>query len=279
MSSLAEPLLTAPEEPPLWRRAISVALTTLGFVVIAAAAIRIVYYPLLFPLVTQRPVAAPVCSPEVWLIRHGEKAPDGGLSPAGFARAEFLRTRVQDGHWPKFHAVFATRPNATGCTPREVQTAAPLVAALGLPMNTQFAKNEERALSLAARAAAQHACGPVLVVWEHCRIAALAHELGCNEPRCLECWDDGVFGAVLRLSVGQEGTTAKLLEQPSSEESPAGDGQSLGWVECPDPTADAQCCSAKEFRRGGCGGPEQSIGWHCPCQLAGRWVDLSGGSE
>lgn len=274
-SSLGEPLLTAPTARPPLRRAVAVGLTTVGFVVVAAASLRLVYYPLLTPLF--RSDAAPVCSPEVWLIRHGEKNRENGeLNAEGFARAEFLRTRVQDGHWPKFRAVFATNPNATGCTIREVQTVAPLIGALGVPMNTQYAKNEERALSLAARAAAQHACGPVLVVWEHCRIAAIAHELGCNAPRCLSCWDDGVFGAVLRLSVGQAGSTATLLEQPSSEESPAGDGQSLGWVECANPTANAQCCSAKEFGRGGCGGPEQSSGWHCPCQLGGRWVDLSG---
>lgn len=209
------------------------------------------------------------CDPELWIIRHAEKV-DGGLSVLGNERAVFLRNLTNTGVFLPFIAVFATNPDTEAHMVREVQTAAPLATALGLRVDTRFARDEEAAMAIAALDAARKFCGPVLIVWEHCRIPAIAIALECTHSRCITCWDDGSYDDILRLRVARHGAPrAVLLPQPQSEGFPHDAGLRLGWSACIDPMRG--CCTSKH----GCAGTTQSSGWYCPCQLAGQWVNLS----
>ena len=195
------------------------------------------------------------CRPEVWVVRHGDKAPEGGLSARGFARADWLRDLVLNGTWPRFHEVYATDPRELTAVNqpmvREWQTARPMAAALGIAVNVSFSKDASAALAEAALTAARAACAPVLIVWEHCRIPAVLAALGCADERCARCWDDGKFEEVVRLDV----RSAPPALQVGTEG--FGKDHELGFAafECVGTRGNAAC------------------GRHCPCQLPnGTWL-------
>ena len=70
-----------------------------------------------------------VCAPEVWIIRHADKAPSGGLSPRGFRRAGHLAALVANGTWPRFTQLFAVNSHTRDHMVREVQTLLPMAGA------------------------------------------------------------------------------------------------------------------------------------------------------
>eukprot|EP00532_Pseudo-nitzschia_australis_P013038 CAMPEP_0168216582 /NCGR_PEP_ID=MMETSP0140_2-20121125/6718_1 /TAXON_ID=44445 /ORGANISM="Pseudo-nitzschia australis, Strain 10249 10 AB" /LENGTH=440 /DNA_ID=CAMNT_0008144135 /DNA_START=57 /DNA_END=1376 /DNA_ORIENTATION=+ len=122
---------------------------------------------------------------EVWLIRHGEKDPVPpffsenninnynynqsspriqkmyGLNSRGWDRADFLCKLVRSEEWPRFHALFATRPatpqaveasypefatDATGQSLvwREYQTLLPISRYLHQSIRTEFTKGDTK---------------------------------------------------------------------------------------------------------------------------------------
>ena len=200
------------------------------------------------------------CAPDVWLIRHGNKnVTVGGLNQRGWRRASWLASLVRNGTWPKFTALYATDSSRADHMIRERQTIEEMSAVLDVPIDESFGKDEMVPLARAARAAALH-CGPVLVVWEHCRIPAIAMEMDCHgSAACRACWSDDNFGEVLRINAANGKAVA-------FDEGFAGDDwdaevthPSFAGYECTDAQTDAHC------------GSDDGT-WHCPCRFPdGMW--------
>ena len=200
------------------------------------------------------PSGASACEPEAWLIRHGDKAASGRLSARGQARAEHLAALVANGTWPRFARVFAVNSHTQEHMLREVETALPMAARTGVTIDERFTKDQEVPLAAAVTAAALASCRPILVVWEHCRIPALAMALGCSHAACSVCWTDTNFGEVLRIDV-RTGTVAVGDEEFAGDDI---EGElrapSFRGYECTDSTSDARCDGADHE-------------WHCDCVL------------
>ena len=73
-----------------------------------------------------------------------------------------------------------------------MHTAAPLAAALGLPVNHAYAEEEEAALATAVVAAPS----PALVVWHHGAIPRLVKEIAGTLPACPGHWPDDRFDLI-----------------------------------------------------------------------------------
>ena len=201
-----------------------------------------------------------VCKPEIWLVRHADKDKiNGGLTPRGLQRAHHLASLVADGTWPRFRQIFATDSRRPDHMVRERQTLEPIATLLGQTINETYGKNEEVALAMGARAVATD-CGPVLIAWEHCRIPAIAIELGCGSFECHACWSDRNYGQLLVI----DALSGALLDTRSEGfvgddwESEVRDPSFGDDYECIDVKADAKCGTAD--------------GWHCPCRFPhGAW--------
>jgi hypothetical protein len=188
---------------------------------------------------------------KVWLIRHGEKDPLPPpfaerevrlramyeLNARGWNRAHHLASLVEQGEWPQFSALFATRPatskevsdaypdfarDATGQSliKREYQTLLPLSKVLfphnSTRIHSEFAKGDIESAALeitktAVAANSKNASPVVLVSWDHCSLPTLVvNGFGCDsnsDPRCSRCWSDDRFGDVLKLNVSLVTTT------------------------------------------------------------------------
>ena len=171
-------------------------------------------------------LATAACRRFIWVIRHGEKSANPqpgsdevrGLNATGLRRAEYLSHSLELS-WPRFALAFASNPDVPpGAALRELQTVAPLAAALGIAVNASFSRDETGGLAAAAVAAVRSApCSAagrlgggsgrpsasahVLIAWEHCRIPSLLAALGCEAAACAACWADGVYDRVVRLEV------------------------------------------------------------------------------
>lgn len=67
-----------------------------------------------------------------------------------------------------------------------------MAATLGLPVNHDFAEDQEAALA----AAVSVAPSPVLIAWHHAHIARLAREIGGSHLPCPGYWPDDRFDVV-----------------------------------------------------------------------------------
>lgn len=105
-------------------------------------------------------------------------APPGGLA----ARSPIQTPR----------SIFAS--NATRQSPslRAMHTVGPLAEALGIPINHDYAEDEEAALAAVAAAAPS----PVLIAWHHGHIARLVREIAGARLACPAHWPDGRFDMV-----------------------------------------------------------------------------------
>jgi len=88
--------------------------------------------------------------------------------------------------------IFAS--NATKQSPslRAMHTVGPLAATLGIPVNHDFAEDQEPALAAALAAAPS----PVLIAWHHGHIARLAKEIAGHDKPCPGHWPDERFDLV-----------------------------------------------------------------------------------
>src|SRR5579862_4945881 len=151
---------------------------------------------------------------KIMIIRHAEKHQHGdhgrGITEDGRPAAHELTVRgwqraaalvhlfAPPGGLPRESPIQAPKSifasNATKQSPslRAMHTAGPLAEALGLPINHDFAENQEAALAAAVFSAAS----PSLIVWHHGHIAKLAREIGGGHLACPLHWPDDRFDLV-----------------------------------------------------------------------------------
>ncbi|MFF7636081.1 hypothetical protein ACFZB9_23480 [Kitasatospora sp. NPDC008050] len=104
--------------------------------------------------------------------------------------------------------VYAADPD-TGGSKRPAQTVTPLAAALGLTLDTRYAKGNEAGLAAALLATS----GPQLVAWEHESIAAILAHLGTITPAPPAHWPDTRFDVVWVLTADGAGWTFTQVPQ------------------------------------------------------------------
>lgn len=117
------------------------------------------------------------------LLRHGEKPAQGdGLSAQGWARAQalpvFFRTRPEVTRFGAPAALFAMAPSGPGGSVRAVETLRYVSAAFGVPVQSQFVRDDIQALvNLIVQ---DHSLDGRLVVicWEHQVLGEIAGLLG-----------------------------------------------------------------------------------------------------
>ena len=165
---------------------------------------------------------------QAWLIRHAEytlprnaSAFHDFLNATGHARAAYVARLVASGAWPRFSHVLCSTTQR-----RTYETALPIAAALGVPV--QNASSEQTAARAALGALASAPLAPVdarwlrdpasgapldpgavpangafvLVVWEHCHFPVLRAALGdCALGSCRECMPQGHYDDVHRLEL------------------------------------------------------------------------------
>lgn len=133
-------------------------------------------------------LSAATAQSTIFIVRHAEKAGDGGndpdLSDLGRARAETLANMLKDAG---ISAIYVTEFKRTQ------QTAAPLAKALGITVTTLPAKDNA---ALVAKLRASN--GNALVVGHSDTIPDLIKALGISEPINIAENDyDNLFAAVL----------------------------------------------------------------------------------
>ena len=151
---------------------------------------------------------------KIMIIRHAEKHQHGShnqgvtedghparheLTVKGWQRAAALvhlfapagaAAKVSPIQTPR--SIFAS--NATKPSPslRAMHTVGPLAASLGIPVNHDYAEDEEAALAKAVSSA----LSPVLIAWHHGHIAKLVKEIAGEHLKCPGRWPDERFDVV-----------------------------------------------------------------------------------
>ena len=158
--------------------------------------------------------AAPTIVPAatfVMLIRHGEK-PDGSdegvdekgkpddssLTATGWRRADALVGLFAPDPGPPRQglatpaAIYAAGATDDGEGKRTRETVAPLAAKLGLTVDTEFGKGQERELVERVTAGP----GPALVSWQHGELPDIAEEFPGVSPAPPADWPDDRYDVV-----------------------------------------------------------------------------------
>jgi broad specificity phosphatase PhoE len=170
-------------------------------------------------------VVAPSTQPAVahdvvMIIRHGEK-PDGS-APGLDAAGEEDDSSLTALGWERAHALVGlfdpaegdprpglTRPAtiyAAGVTDegegqRTRETVAPLAEALGVPVDTEFGKGDEK--KLVKKVLEQS--GPALISWQHGEIPAIVDEFPDVSPEPPQEWPSDRFDVVWTLTRTADG--------------------------------------------------------------------------
>ena len=178
------------------------------------------------------PAAAAVASGgrKIMIIRHAEKPEDDGTPPPGIGadgnpdrHALLVRGWERAGALGRFFAprdgrlvdpalatpkaIIAAAPSDAHRSERSVLTVGPLAALLGLTIDTRFDSDDTAG---AARAAVTED-GPVLIAWEHKRIADLVSRITGGAVARLH-WPGKRFDMVLVLD--RDGAEYRLLQVP-----------------------------------------------------------------
>jgi hypothetical protein len=154
------------------------------------------------------------------IIRHGEKPDD--TNPGGDAngnqddtswtaiggnRAYRLVDLVDPAQGPprpglaRPEAIYAAGANDDGDGARTRETVAALADKLGIPVNTSFGRNDEKAL-------ARHVIsgqGPTLISWQHDGIPTIAAAFPSVTPTPPSQWPDGRFDLVWTFTKTADG--------------------------------------------------------------------------
>lgn len=115
-----------------------------------------------------------------YLIRHGEKPEnnkDKNLSPAGYARAECLASKVFAGSSTQFKppaALMAQRPVKGDMSLRPIETLTPLSKTLGIEIQTPCTFDEHQC---AIDYINNQTAYPLVVAWEHKNLAEILTQL------------------------------------------------------------------------------------------------------
>ena len=156
---------------------------------------------------------APLANSNILLIRHAEKPDTGpGLSPAGRARADayvgFFRGLALDGPGGLDH-LFAAEDSPASARPS--LTVAPLAAALGLAVVTNFKDKDYKSLAGHLLGLDQFANSGIVICWHHEHILPLAASLGVDANHLPASsawpnrWPGDVFGWLLRIGYDDQG--------------------------------------------------------------------------
>jgi hypothetical protein len=133
---------------------------------------------------------------QVILLSHAEKPPTGSeLNEAGNQRATALAGLFQTDPRVRAHgpvaAIFAMEPPDANGSVRPIRTMAPTAAALHLPIDTRFKREEVKALAKAIRKDKTLEGKTVVICWEHKMIPEIVAALGWSNPPAQ--WRDGVY--------------------------------------------------------------------------------------
>jgi hypothetical protein len=147
----------------------------------------------------------------VMIIRHVEKPKIGsGLTPAGEARAQayvnyFAHFSV-DGVSMTPNALYAAADSKSSMRPR--LTIEPLSRALALPIDSEFADKQTRAIADALRNTVHG--NRVLIAWHHGEIPQLIRDLSGDSAALIpdDKWPSDVFGWVVVLRYDHRGRLA-----------------------------------------------------------------------
>lgn len=131
---------------------------------------------------------------QVIIIRHGEKAPNGQLTPKGQSRAGALAAYLTEidpssTNPPLFNfglpkAFFASRPalHSDDDTIRCIQTLIPTALKLRLPIHSPFGPLQEQELAQFILTNPRYDGKYVLICWHHTLIASLIEAFGYQPP-------------------------------------------------------------------------------------------------
>lgn len=128
------------------------------------------------------------------IVRHGEKIKDWlpGLSRQGCYRAyllpQFFRTWKNE-----VVEIFAQQPSRNSGSLRCLETAAPVSAEFGRPLDNSFEKGQEGELAKRILSEEKDRGQTVLVAWEHSAIIDLAKSFGVRLTPSLSRWPGSVF--------------------------------------------------------------------------------------
>jgi hypothetical protein len=148
---------------------------------------------------------------KIMLIRHGEKhtpgSPDRGITADGRHAHHELTVRgwqraaalvglfapaggFHDGsHIQTPHSIFASDATRDSPSKRAMHTVSPLADVLGIPVNHNFAEEEEDLIALAVLKAPS----PVLIAWHHGNLPLLAKKIAGGHLACPAHWPDDRF--------------------------------------------------------------------------------------
>jgi broad specificity phosphatase PhoE len=147
----------------------------------------------------------------IMLIRHGEK-PDGGLPGVDAAGNEDDSSLTEVG-WQRAHrlvdlfdpvggapraglarpaVIYAAGVTDDGEGQRTRETVAPLADRLGIPVNTDYGRGQEK--KLVDRVVDER--GPVLISWQHGGITEIADAFPAVEPEPPSEWPDDRFDVI-----------------------------------------------------------------------------------
>lgn len=131
---------------------------------------------------------------QVIIIRHGEKAPNGQLTPKGQSRAGALAAYLTELDPASTNppvllfgppqAFFASRPalHSDDDTVRCIQTLIPTALKLKLPIHSPFAPLQEQELANFILTDSRYDGKYVLICWHHTLIASLIEAFGYLPP-------------------------------------------------------------------------------------------------
>jgi phosphohistidine phosphatase SixA len=148
---------------------------------------------------------------KIMLIRHGEKHTSGShdrgitadghharheLTVRGWQRAGALVCHFappagapKDSPIQAPRSIFASDATKDSPSKRAMHTVGPLADQLGIPVNHDYVEDEEDALVAAILAAPS----PVLVVWHHSNLPAIAKKITGGHLECPAAWPDDRF--------------------------------------------------------------------------------------
>ena len=161
--------------------------------------------------------AASAAPAQLIFIRHGEKPAQGNeLNAQGFARANalvnYFKTNADVLDYGTPAAIYAMKPSGPTGSVRPIQTVTPLAKALGLPVISDFLKDDSNDLVNAVLNNKAYDGKMVLICWEHNAIPDIvsAFASATNTSSAVSAslptgWDGSAFDRtwILNLSDGK----------------------------------------------------------------------------
>ncbi len=163
---------------------------------------------------------------QIILIRHGEKPAQGNqLDEQGFARARalvnYFKTNPAVTAYGTPVAIYAMKPKGPNGSVRPIQTVTPLAEALGLPVISDYLRDDASDLANAVLSNKAYDGKMVLVCWEHNAIpdivAALAAAAGTADgvqDALPDNWDGNAFDRTWILDFSPDGKITSFRDLP-----------------------------------------------------------------